>query len=138
MSLPGAAPYSAIVLDHFENPRNVGDVPGTAAVATVENADCGDRMRLSLRVDDSGIILEARFRTFGCVAAIAASSMTTEMVRGMDLESAAALTDRQVAEALGGLPPSKVHCSVLAERVIRKAIANHRSVAGRPGQETRK
>jgi nitrogen fixation NifU-like protein len=133
----GPAPYSATVLDHFENPRNVGDVAGTAAVATVENVDCGDRVRLSLRVADSGIILEARFRTFGCVAAIAASSMTTEMVRGMDLESAAALTDRQVAAALGGLPESKVHCSVLAERVIRKAIENYRSAAGTAGQEAK-
>ena len=137
MSVVIPAPYSATVLDHFENPRNVGDVAGTAAVATVENPDCGDRMRLSLRVHDSGIILEARFRTFGCVAAIAASSMTTEMIRGMDLESAAALTDRQVAVALGGLPESKVHCSVLAERAIREAIENYRSAAGNTGEETR-
>jgi nitrogen fixation NifU-like protein len=132
------APYSATVLEHFENPRNVGDVPGSAAVATVENPDCGDRMRLSLRVADSGIILEARFRTFGCVAAIAASSMTTEMLRGLDLESAAAITDHQVAEALGGLPESKVHCSVLAEQAIRRAIDNHRSGAGNTTQEARR
>jgi nitrogen fixation NifU-like protein len=128
--------YSAIVLDHFENPRNVGDVAGTAAVATVESAECGDRMRLSLRVGDSGIILEARFRTFGCVAAIAASSMTTELVRGLDLENAAALTNRQVAEALGGLPASKVHCSVLAEKAIGEAIENYRSAAGTADEET--
>ncbi|TDI14402.1 MAG: iron-sulfur cluster assembly scaffold protein [Acidobacteria bacterium] len=137
MSVSGPAFYSATVLDHFENPRNVGDVPGSAAVATVENMDCGDRVRLSLRINDSGIILEARFRTFGCVAAIAASSMTTEMVVGLDLESAVALTDLQVAAALGGLPPSKVHCSVLAERVIRKAIENFRFVTGRSGEEER-
>jgi nitrogen fixation NifU-like protein len=122
--------YSATVLDHFENPRNVGDVGGSPAVATVENAECGDRMRLSLRISDSGIILEARFRTYGCVAAIAASSMTTEMLRGLDLNSAAAISDRQVADALGGLPESKLHCSVLAEQGIRRAIENYRSVVG--------
>jgi nitrogen fixation NifU-like protein len=122
--------YSDVVLDHFANPRNVGEVTGTAAVAVVENRDCGDRMKLSFRVGADGLIEEARFRTFGCVAAIAASSMTTELIRGMDLESAAALTDSQVAEALGGLPPSKVHCSVLAEEAIRRAIENYRARAG--------
>jgi nitrogen fixation NifU-like protein len=122
--------YSEIVLDHFENPRNVGEVTATAATAVVESRDCGDRMKLSLRVSEDGIITEARFRAFGCVAAIAASSMTTELLRGRDLDSAAALTDRQVAEALGGLPPSKVHCSVMAREAIREAIKNYRAPAG--------
>ena len=117
--------YSATVLDHFENPRNVGEVPGSPAVALVGNQECGDRMQLSLRIDD-GTIQEARFRTFGCVAAIAASSMATEMLVGLDLPAAEAITDSQVAEALGGLPSSKVHCSVLARQAIREALHRFR------------
>ncbi len=114
-------------MDHFENPRNVGEVESTTAVAMVENAQCGDRMRLSLRVSPCGVIEEARFRTFGCVAAIAASSMTTQIVHGLDLEAARAITNQQVAEALGGLPRSKVHCSVLAEQAIQEAINNYQA-----------
>ena len=122
--------YSPIVMDHFENPRNVGEVESTTAVAMVENAQCGDRMKLSFRIGPSGLIEEARFRTFGCVAAIAASSMTTQIVRGLNLESAGAITNQQVAEALGGLPGRKVHCSVLAEQAIQQAIRNYQAPDG--------
>jgi nitrogen fixation NifU-like protein len=116
--------YSAIVLDHFQRPRNLGDLERPDAVAEVENPACGDRTRLAVRVRD-GIISEARFRTEGCPAAIAASSMLTEMVLGKTLEEAARLRDTDVADALGGLPRNKLHCSVLAEDVIRAVIEDY-------------
>ena len=119
--------YPPQVLDHYENPRNVGEAAGENAVATVENRDCGDRLRLSLRIGPGEIVEEARFRTFGCVAAIAASSMTTQLVRGLPVGDASRITDRRVSEELGGLPPAKVHCSVLAERAIQEAIEDYRS-----------
>lgn len=118
--------YSPQVLDHYENPRNVGEAVDENAVATVTSDDCGDRLRLSLRVE-AGRILEARFRTLGCVAAIAASSMTTELLRGRSLEEARSITDARVTRALGGLPPGKQHCSVLAERAIAVALDDYAS-----------
>ncbi len=118
--------YSPQVLDHYENPRNVGEIEDADAVATAGNPACGDLMRLSLRIRD-GIIEDARFKTFGCGAAIAASSMATEMLKGRSLEEAARLTNRDVAEALGGLPPVKMHCSVLAEDAVRAALADYRN-----------
>ena len=117
--------YSDIVLDHFQRPRNLGDLEAPDAVAEVENPACGDRTRLAVRVRD-GRIAEARFRTEGCPAAIAASSMMTEMILGKSLEEAAALRDADVAAALGGLPRNKQHCSVLAEDVIREVIETYR------------
>lgn len=123
--------YSDTVVDHYENPRNVGEAPGANAVATAGNPECGDLMRLSLRIGPGGIIEQAHFRAFGCVAAIAASSMTTEILRGMDVESASAVTDEQVAQALGGLPPSKVHCSVLARQAIRNALRDYEARRGK-------
>lgn len=116
--------YSATVLDHFQHPRNLGDLDGADAVAEVENPACGDRTRLAVRIAD-GTIAEARFRTEGCPAAIAASSMLTVMIRGKTLEQAAALRDSDVAAALGGLPRNKIHCSVLAEDVIRAVIEQY-------------
>lgn len=116
--------YSPIVLDHFQRPRNLGDLDAPDAVAEVENPACGDRTRLSIRVAD-GRIAEARFRTEGCPAAIAASSMTTEMILGKTLDEAAALRDRDVVAALGGLPRNKMHCSVLAEDVIQAVIEDY-------------
>jgi nitrogen fixation NifU-like protein len=116
--------YSPIVLDHFQHPRNLGELDPADAVAEVENPACGDRTRLSLRVED-GRITAARFRTEGCPAAIAASSITTELITGKTLEEAARLRDADVAEALGGLPRNKLHCSVLAEDVIQAAIADY-------------
>jgi nitrogen fixation NifU-like protein len=116
--------YSPTVLDHFHNPRNLGDVDAPDAVAEVENPACGDRTRLSVRISD-GRIAEARFRTEGCPAAIAASSITTELIRGRTLEEAAALRDTDVVAALGGLPRNKMHCSVLAEDVIQAIVDDY-------------
>lgn len=116
--------YSAVVLDHFQRPRNLGDLDRPDAVAEVENPACGDRTRLAVRVAD-GRIVEARFRTEGCPAAIAASSMTTELILGKTLDEAARLRDTDVAAALGGLPRNKLHCSVLAEDVIRAVIDDY-------------
>ena len=124
--------YGEIVLDHYENPRNVGEIEGADGVATVGNPACGDLMKLSLRVR-GGAIAEARFKTFGCGAAIAASSMTTVLIQGKKLEDLETITNQSVAEALGGLPPSKVHCSVLAEEAIREALADYRRRAFRGG-----
>ena len=118
--------YSATVLDHFQRPRNVGELDPSDAVAEVENPACGDRTRLSIRVAD-GRITEARFRTEGCPAAIAASSITTELIRGKTLDEAAALRDEDVAAALGGLPRNKLHCSVLAEDVIQAVLEDYRT-----------
>jgi len=124
--------YGEIVLDHYENPRNVGEIDGADGVATVGNPACGDLMKLSLRIR-GGVVAEARFKTFGCGAAIAASSMTTVLIQGMKLEDLDRITNRSVADALGGLPPSKLHCSVLAEDAIREALADYRRRAA-PGE----
>ena len=118
--------YTATVLDHFRQPRNLGDLDRPHAVAEVENPACGDRTRLAIRVS-GGRISDVAFRTEGCPAAIAASSMTTELILGKTLEEAAALRDADVAAALGGLPRNKVHCSVLAEDVIQAVIEDYRA-----------
>ncbi len=133
---PNPFEYSELVLDHFEHPRNVGEAPGANAVAVVESSACGDRMKLSLRIKVDGVIEDARFRTFGCVAAIAASSMATELLRGLDIEAAGSITDERVSEELGGLPPGKIHCSVLAGRAVREALRAFRSrgAAVHPGE----
>jgi nitrogen fixation protein NifU and related proteins len=118
--------YSDKVMDHFRNPRNVGEIENADGVGQVGNAACGDIMELHIRVQGD-VITEARFRTFGCGAAIATSSMVTEMVTGKTLEEALQISNRAVAEALGGLPPAKMHCSVLAEEALAAAIADYRS-----------
>jgi nitrogen fixation NifU-like protein len=116
--------YSPTVIDHFQHPRNLGDLDAADAVAEVENPACGDRTRLALRVD-GGRIVAVRFRTEGCPAAIAASSITTELILGKTLAEAGELRDSDVVEALGGLPRNKMHCSVLAEDVIRAALEDY-------------
>ena len=116
--------YSEKVMDHFENPRNVGEIPDANGVGTVGNAKCGDIMRMYLKVEN-GIIEDVKFKTFGCGAAIATSSMATEMVDGKTLKEALALTNKAVAEALDGLPPVKIHCSLLAEEAIHAAVEDY-------------
>ena len=113
--------YNAATLDHFHNPRNAGDLPGATATGEAVNPACGDRMRLFLRIED-GVITDARFKTFGCIAAIASSSMLTQMLRGRTVADARAITNRSVVDALGGLPESKEKCSVLAEQGLRAAL----------------
>lgn len=117
--------YNPTVIDHFKNPRNVGVLPDPDGQGYAENSVCGDAMTLYLRVAD-GRIAEAKFRTFGCAAAIAASSALTEMLRGRSIEEALQIRKEDVAESLGGLPPTKLHCSVLAEDAVRAAVADYR------------
>lgn len=114
--------YSEKVMDHFNHPRNVGEIEDPSGVGTVGNAKCGDIMRMYLDIDDNGIIQEAKFKTFGCGAAIATSSMATELVKGKTVQEALEVTNKAVMEALDGLPPVKVHCSLLAEEAIHAAL----------------
>ena len=115
--------YSEKVMDHFSNPRNVGEIENASGVGTVGNAKCGDIMRMFLDIDDeTHIIKECKFKTFGCGAAVATSSMATEMVKGKTIEEAMQITNKAVMEALDGLPPVKVHCSLLAEEAIHAAL----------------
>lgn len=114
--------YSEKVMDHFTNPRNVGEIEGASGVGTVGNAKCGDIMRMYLDIDENHIVREAKFKTFGCGAAIATSSMATELVKGKTVEEALKVTNKAVMEALDGLPPVKVHCSLLAEQAIHAAL----------------
>ncbi len=116
--------YSDKVWDHFTNPRNVGELPDANGVGEIGNAKCGDIMKMYLKIEN-GTIVDARFKTFGCGAAIATSSMATEMVKGKPIEEALKLTNKAVVEALDGLPPVKVHCSVLAEQAIKAALADY-------------
>jgi len=117
--------YSDKVIDHYENPRNVGIIENADGVGTVGNPACGDVMKLSIRIKDD-VITAARFKTFGCGAAIATSSILTEMVVGKTVEEALTISNKAVAEALDGLPPVKLHCSVLAEDALKAAIENYR------------
>ena len=117
--------YSEKVMDHFANPRNVGEIPDASGSGTVGNAKCGDIMKMDIKVEN-GIIVDVKFKTFGCGAAIATSSMATEMVKGKTLDEALALTNKAVAEALDGLPPVKMHCSVLSEEAIHAAIKDYK------------
>jgi nitrogen fixation NifU-like protein len=118
-------PYSEKVMDHFRNPRNVGVMENPSGVGKVGNPICGDVMELFIKVENN-IITDTRFRTFGCGAAIATSSMVTELVKGKTLEEALKISNKAVAEALGGLPPIKMHCSVLAEEALKAAIDDYR------------
>ena len=126
--------YSAKVMDHFMNPRNVGEIEDASGVGTVGNAKCGDIMKVYLQIED-GIIQDAKFKTFGCGAAVATSSMATEMVIGKTVQEALEVTNVAVMEALDGLPPVKVHCSLLAEEAIHAALwdyaeKNHIKIEG--------
>lgn len=114
--------YSEKVMDHFTNPRNVGEIENASGVGTVGNAKCGDIMRIYLDIDENQIIKDCKFKTFGCGAAVATSSMATEMVKGKTVEEALKLTNVAVMEALDGLPPVKVHCSLLAEEAVHAAL----------------
>ena len=115
--------YSEKVMDHFQHPRNVGEIENASGVGTVGNAKCGDIMRMFLDIDDkTHIIKECKFKTFGCGAAVATSSMATEMVKGKTIQEAMEVTNKAVMEALDGLPPVKVHCSLLAEEAIHAAL----------------
>lgn len=116
--------YSEKVMDHFANPRNVGEIPDADGVGEVGNAKCGDIMKMFIKVKD-GRIDDVKFKTFGCGAAIATSSIATEMIRGSTLEEALKLTNKAVVEALDGLPPAKLHCSVLAEQAIKSALSDY-------------
>ena len=116
--------YSDKVMDHFANPRNVGEIPDASGSGTVGNAKCGDIMKMDIQVEN-GVIVDVKFKTFGCGAAIATSSMATEMVKGKTIEEALKLTNKAVAEALDGLPPVKMHCSLLAEQAIHAAIEDY-------------
>ena len=116
--------YSEKVMDHFSNPRNVGEIPDADGVGEVGNPTCGDIMRFSIKVDN-GVITDVKFKTFGCGAAIATSSMATELAKGKTLEEALQLTNKAVAEALDGLPPVKMHCSLLAEQAIHAAVEDY-------------
>ncbi len=114
--------YSEKVMDHFQHPRNVGEIENASGVGTVGNAKCGDIMRMYLDIDDNGIIRECKFKTFACGAAVATSSMATELVKGKSIQEALQVTNKAVMEALDGLPPVKVHCSLLAEEAIHAAL----------------
>lgn len=116
--------YSEKVLDHFANPRNVGEIENADGIGEVGNAKCGDIMKMYIKVD-SGIISDVKFKTFGCGAAVATSSMATEIIKGKAIDDALKLTNKAVVEALDGLPAVKLHCSVLAEQAIKSAIADY-------------
>ncbi len=122
--------YSEKVMDHFQNPRNVGEIEGASGVGTVGNAKCGDIMRIYLDIDDGGIIQDVKFKTFGCGAAVATSSMATELVKGKSIREAMLVTNKAVMEALDGLPPVKVHCSLLAEEAIHAALWDYAEKRG--------
>ena len=114
--------YSDKVMDHFQNPRNMGEIEDASGIGTVGNAKCGDIMRIYLDIDEHQMIRDVKFKTFGCGAAVATSSMATELVKGKNIREAMQITNKAVAEALDGLPPVKMHCSLLAEEAIHAAL----------------
>ena len=116
--------YSEKVMDHFTNPRNVGEIPDADGIGEVGNAKCGDIMKMYLKIDGN-TITDCKFKTFGCGAAVATSSMATEMIKGKSIDEALKLTNRAVMEALDGLPPVKIHCSVLAEQAVKAALTDY-------------
>lgn len=116
--------YTKQVMDHFENPRNVGELADANGVGEVGNAKCGDIMKMYLKIEN-GVIADVRFKTYGCASAIATSSIATEMIKGQPIEKALELSNKAVVGALGGLPPHKIHCSVLAEQAIKAALADY-------------
>lgn len=123
-------PYSDKVMDHFLHPRNVGEIPDASGIGNVGNQICGDIMRMYIKVENN-IITDAKFKTFGCGAAISTSSMVTEMVKGKSIDEALTISNKAVAEALGGLPQIKMHCSVLAEQALKSALRDYYQKAGR-------
>jgi len=123
--------YTEKVMDHFTNPRNVGEIADASGIGEVGNAKCGDIMRIYLKVDDKDVIQDVKFKTFGCGAAIATSSMVTELVKGKTLQEALDISNQAVAEALGGLPPAKMHCSNLAADALHEAIKDYMEKKGK-------
>lgn len=117
--------YSEKVLDHFSNPRNVGEIEDADGIGEVGNAKCGDIMKMYIKVDDNDIITDVKFKTFGCGAAVATSSMATELIKGQPISEVLKLTNKAVVEALDGLPAVKLHCSVLAEQAIKSALSDY-------------
>ena len=130
--------YSAKVMDHFTHPRNVGEMPDATATGEVGNAKCGDIMKIYLKIDKNDIITDAKFETFGCASAIATSSMATELIKGQPISKALELSNAAVVEALDGLPPAKIHCSVLAEEAVKAAILDYYKKTGRDTTELEK
>jgi len=129
--MDSSLPYSEKVMDHFTHPRNVGEIPDASGIGTVGNPVCGDVMKMYLKIEGN-IIVDVKFKTFGCGAALATSSMVTEMVKGKTIDDALKVTNKAVAEALGGLPPVKMHCSVLAEEALRSALKDYYKRQGKP------
>ena len=117
--------YSEKVMDHFQNPRNVGKIEDADGIGEVGNAKCGDIMKIYLKIDENQVITDCKFNTFGCGSAIATSSMATEMIKGKKVDEAMELSNRAVVEALDGLPPQKIHCSVLAEEAVKAAVKDY-------------
>ncbi|GAB7141208.1 Fe-S cluster assembly scaffold protein NifU [Deferribacterales bacterium RsTz2092] len=129
-----AGPYSDVVMDHFMNPRNMGEIADANAVAEVGNPACGDVMKLFMKINSDGVIEDVKFKTFGCGAAIASSSMATELLKGRKVDDALQLTNDAIVKALNGLPPAKIHCSVMAEEAVEAALTNYCQRVGR-GEE---
>jgi len=129
--------YSEKVIDHFQNPRNVGEIEEADGVGQVGNPVCGDIMKIYLKIE-SDVIVDVRFKTFGCAAAIATSSIATEMIKGKTVDEALKLTNKAVVEALDGLPPAKVHCSLLAEEAVKSAIIDYYKKQGKDTTELEK
>ncbi len=123
--------YTEQVMDHFKNPRNVGEIKDAEGVGEVGNVKCGDIMKIYLKINDEEIIEDVKFLTFGCGSAIASSSMATELIKGKSVDKAVELTNKAVVEALGGLPKAKVHCSVLAEQAVKSALYDYSQKTGR-------
>ncbi|KAA0259233.1 Fe-S cluster assembly scaffold protein NifU [Deferribacter autotrophicus] len=124
-------PYSDKVMDHFMNPRNMGEIEDANAIGEVGNPACGDVMKLYMKINDEGVVEDVKFKTFGCGAAIASSSMATELIKGRKVEEVLELTNEAIVEALDGLPPAKIHCSVMAEEAIEAALKDYYSRMGK-------
>lgn len=129
--------YSEKVMDHFTNPRNVGEIPNADAVGEVGNAKCGDIMKIYMKIEND-VIVDIKFQTFGCASAIATSSMATELIKGKHIDDALSLTNQAVVDALDGLPPVKIHCSVLAEEAVKMALLDYFKKTGRDTTELEK
>jgi nitrogen fixation NifU-like protein len=127
--------YNDEVLKHFTNPRNVGEVEGADGVGVAGNIRCGDMMRMTIKVGDGGVIEDIKFKTLGCAAAIATSSKTTELAKGKTVEQALAITKKEIADSLGGLPPIKLHCSMLASDALKEAVYDYLDKSGKPVSE---
>ena len=124
-----SGPYNSLVMDHFTHPRNMGEMDDPDGVGEATNPVCGDTMRLFIKVADNRIV-DVKFLTFGCGAAIASSSITTEMIKGKTIDEVLGLSDQDVVDALGGLPPTKLHCSILAEKALNAAVSDYRKKRG--------